>query len=113
MIKLLGEIHRTEDGQSFFIDFAQIIPRTGAYDVVLFGIRNDERDFSMGVAFPKASVNAWGAGEALVREGLVKLRDQLDHGIEEDGSLVEVDSSGSGGWRPSYRLSVPSRTLRA
>jgi hypothetical protein len=113
VIKLLGEIHRTEDGQSFFIDFAQVIPRTGAYDVVLFGIRNDERNFAMGVAFPKASMSAWGAGEALVREGLVQLRDQLDHGVEEDGSLVEVPSGEAGGWRPSYRFSAPSRTYHA
>lgn len=113
MIKLLGEMHRTRDGRSFYIDYAQFIPEAGAYDVVLFGLRRDDRDFAMGVAFPQESVNVYGAQESLVREGLVHLRAQLDHGVEEDGSLVEVPSNGLGGWRPSYRFSIPPRTHRA
>ena len=70
MIKLLGELHRTRDGRQFAIDSVQIIPATGAYDVVLFGVRGADSEFSMGVAFPHESASAWGANDSLVREGL-------------------------------------------
>ena len=113
MMQIIGEIHRTRDGRSFYIDYAQIIPEAGAYDVVLFGLRRDEEDFSMAVAFPEESFTAWGAHESLVREGLVRVRAQLDHGVEEDGSLIEVPIAAGGGWRPTYRMSGPRRMHHA
>jgi len=113
VIKLIGAMHRTRDGRSFFIDFAQVIPSTGNYDVVLFGLRCDGRDFSMGVAFPPESVDSWGARDSMVREGLVHLRAQLDHGVEEDGSMVEVPSNAYGGWHGSYRMPAPLRRYHA
>jgi hypothetical protein len=113
VIKLLGEIHRTRDGRQFAIDSVQIIPSTGAYDVVLFGVRGADSEFSMGVAFPHESASAWGANDSLVREGLGQIRTQLDRGNTEDGSLVEIPSTAWGGWRPSYRFSVPPRTRYA
>ena len=113
MIQIIGEMHRTRDGRSFYIDYAQLIPEAGAYDLVLFGLRRDEEDFSMAVAFPEESMSAWGARESLVREGLVHVRAQLDHGVEEDGSLIEVPSAAGGGWRSTYRMSAPRRTHHA
>lgn len=113
MIKLLGEMHRTRDGRKFDIDSVQIIPSTGAYDLVLFGVRGANSEFSMGVAFPHESANVWGANESLVREGLGQIRTQLDKGNTQDGSLVEIPSTAWGGWRPSYRYSVPIRTRYA
>lgn len=113
MITFVGEMHRTREGKAFSIDYAQVIPEAGAYDLVLFGLRRGGRDFSMGVAFPQESVNAWGAYESLVREGLAHLRAELDHGNEEDGSLIEVPSNVLGGWRPSYRFSARPRARHA
>jgi hypothetical protein len=113
VIRLLGELHRTRDGRQFAIDFAQIIPSTGAYDLVLFGVRHAETEFSMGVVFPHDSASAWGAYDALVHEGLGQIRTQLERGNTEDGSLVEIPATTWGGWRPSYRFSVPSKTRYA
>ena len=110
MIQIIGEMHRTRDGRSFFIDYAQLIPEAGAYDLVLFGLRRDEQDFSMTVAFPEESMSAWGARDFLVREGLAYVRAQLDHGVEEDGSLIEAPSAASGS---AYRISIPRRPHRA
>ena len=45
MIQIIGEMHKTRDGKSFFIDYAEFIPEAGAYDLVLFGLRRDEQDF--------------------------------------------------------------------
>ncbi len=112
VIRLLGEMHRTRDGRHFAIDFVQIIPSTGAYDLVLFGVRDAKSEFSMGVAFPQDSASAWGAHESLVREGLGQIRTQLERGDVEDGSLVEIPSTAWGGWRPSHRFSVPSNKTR-
>ena len=110
---ILGAMHRTRDGRAFFIDSAQLIPSTGNYDVVLYGLRRDGRDFSMGVAFPPESVNGWGARDSMVREGLVHLREQLDHGVEEDGLMIEIPVNAYGGWHGSYRFAAPSRRYHA
>ena len=113
VIRLLGEMYRTRDGRKFAIDFLKIIPSTGAYDLVMFGVRGADSEFSMGVAFPHESASTWGANESLVREGLGQIRTQLDKGNTQDGSLVEIPSTTWGGWRPSYRFSVPTRTRYA
>ena len=94
MIKLLGEMYRTRDGRKFDIDFVQIIPSTGAYDLVMFGVRGADSEFSMGVAFPHESASTWGANESLVREGLGQIRTQLDKGNTQDGSLVDIHNMG-------------------
>ena len=41
------------------------------------------------------------------------LRAELDHGNEEDGSLIEVPSNVLGGWGPSYRFSARPRGRHA
>ena len=104
MIQIIGEMNKTRDGRSFFIDYAEFIPEAGPYDLVLFGLRRDDQDFSMTVAFLEESMSAWGARDFLVREGLAHVRAQLDHGVEEDGSLIEVPSAASG---TTYRISMP------
>ncbi len=114
VITIVGEMHRTDDGRSFFVDYAELIPKVGAYDVVMFGLRRaGHDDFQMGVAFPQESASVSGAQDSLVREGLVHLRARLDQGTEEDGSLIEIPSNVFGGWRPSFRISVRPRTRRA